>query len=257
MWTQPDCEDLDKLTATASQEGVPLQHHHQVLASLRGHVSSIRALATAPSSSESSSLLFSGGGRAELMCWRISTGVQGLCMPPGSPAPSGPAAGDVTHVDYGRRTNVSPEEDVGEGHVGEGRVGEGHVAEGHVSESHVGEGHVGEGHVGEGHVGEGHVGKGHVGEGHVGESHVGEGVVGASSGTPTETPAVSCQYKHLATHRLHLKGKRVRKSWRQVTADPSPETRCMALTAFRITADLGVQGSLQFVAAACSDGYVR
>ena len=68
-----------------------------------------------------------------------------------------------------------------------------------------------------------------------------------------------CSYALLGSHMLSYKGLKQRKPWKKADYDPSPETRFMALTAFPESSLLTPSGGNQnhFVAAACSDGFMR
>ena len=68
-----------------------------------------------------------------------------------------------------------------------------------------------------------------------------------------------CSYALLGSHMLSYKGLKQRKPWKKADYDPSPETRFMALTAFTASSLLTSGGGNEnhFVAAACSDGFMR
>ena len=70
--------------------------------------------------------------------------------------------------------------------------------------------------------------------------------------------SLNCTYELLTTHMLAYKGRKSRKPWKSADYDASPETRYMDLSVFRWSdCSVGSCHQVCFVAAACSDGYVR
>jgi hypothetical protein len=71
-------------------------------------------------------------------------------------------------------------------------------------------------------------------------------------------PTVKCSHELLCTHMLQYKTKKASKPWKTFEYDPSLETRFMALSSFRATQmNQECDDGIHFIAAACSDGFLR